>query len=235
VDQHGAVDRPLLAIESATARLEVALLWGGGRYLERAVDAPGHHAERILPLIASLLDAAGVGPDGPEAIAVSIGPGSFTSLRVGLATAKGLAFASGRSVVPVPTLEALAASALSPGDTLPIAALLDARRGEVYAAVFQPSPDGLEVLVPDGLFTPEALSDRLPRGCRVIGDGASVDVERFGKVSEDTRWPRAREVARLGRERLARGALPEGDLAPRYVRRAQAEVARTAEPVESQD
>ncbi len=235
-----APDDWLLAIESATSRLSVALLRGDGTPIERAADESsgrntGHHAERILPLIEALFDAAGCDAEAPTALAVSIGPGSFTSLRVGLATAKGLAFATDRPVIPVPTLEALAFGARIAGDERPLAAILDARRGEVYAAIFRPQEGGLHCLQPDGLFSPEELAARLPMGCRLVGEGAHLLASLVPAPDEDpcTRWPRAASVARLARARLSIGDLgAESDLAPRYVRRAEAEAKRTASAVE---
>jgi tRNA threonylcarbamoyladenosine biosynthesis protein TsaB len=226
---------PLLAIESATARLGVALRFADGRVLERVSDAPGHHAEQILELIDALLDDGQVTLAGLCGVAVSIGPGSFTSLRVGLATAKGLVFASPLPVVPVPTLEALAFGARRSGDERPIAAVLDARRGELYAAVFEPEGEGLRTILPDGLFGPEELDALLPDDVRIVGEGAALLEElrpRCVESDEATRWPRAASVADLGHARLLAGGAGEPDLAPRYVRRAEAEAKRTASAVE---
>lgn len=240
-----AADALLLAIESATSRLSVALEHADGRVVERVPPHPGHHAEAILPLVDAVLREAGCGPGDPDAFAVSIGPGSFTSLRVGLATAKGLAFATGRPIVPVPTLEALAFGALAPGDDDPIGALLDARRGELYAAVFEPEGEGLRCVLPDGLFAPEALAAWLPARCRLVGDGVSLVIPALGgRAGQGVRvedpddlglaWPRATSVARLARARLARGETGGDDLAPRYLRRAEAEAKRTARAVEDE-
>lgn len=233
----------LLAVESATACLSVALLRGDVCVAERMIDAPGHHAERILPLIETVLGEAGCGPEDPAAFGVSIGPGSFTSLRVGLATVKGLAFGTPRPVVPVPTLEALAFGCLEPGEDTPIVVLLDARRGEVYAAIFEPEGQALRTLLPDGLFEPAELAARLPESCRLVGEGAAL----FGRTlrelagegvrlpsSDDAASlaPRASSVGRLALQRLERGEVGAIDLAPRYVRRAEAEVTRTGVAVE---
>jgi tRNA threonylcarbamoyladenosine biosynthesis protein TsaB len=270
VDQH----RPLvLAIESATAQLSVALVRGGETLVERSPDSPGHHAERVLPLIEAVFAEAELGVDDPDAWAVSIGPGSFTSLRVGLATAKGLAFGSERPIVAVPTLEALAWGATlalepkasstetpssshwpshspssSPSSSpmaVPVAALLDARRGEIYAAVFGCESEGraLRPLVKDGLFSPEELAPLLPAGCRLVGEGALLygtalqdlaEVELLLPAAQDPAElaPRASWIGRLAVERLARGELADENLAPRYVRRAEAEVTRTSLAVE---
>src|SRR5262245_52075822 len=95
----------------------------------------GSHARTLLPLIDAALAAAGVGLRQLDLLAVSIGPGSFTGLRIGLSVAKGLALATGLPVVGVPTLEAYALHVgPRPGLICPV---LDARKGEVYGAVFR--------------------------------------------------------------------------------------------------
>ena len=233
----------VLAIESATARLSAALVRGDEILALRTSETPGHHAERILPLLDALLAEAACTVDGVDAIGVSIGPGSFTSLRVGLATAKGLALGAARPLVAVPTLEALAFGSLAPGERDPVAALLDARRGEMYAAVFVPEAGGLRAAVRDGLFTPAELAPRLPPRCRLVGEGALLFGEELRRRAgaralrleahpPERTAPDAASVGRLAVARLRRGEVAGEDLAPRYVRRAQAEVTRTAEAVE---
>ena len=128
----------LLAVESATPALSVALLRGSELLHEQSSVVAGRHAERLLPMIEQLLQHASVRESDVEAFAVSIGPGSFTSLRVGVATVKGLAFATARPAVPVSTLAALAWSYARERrpwpDDLPIAAVLD---GDAYLAAGQ--------------------------------------------------------------------------------------------------
>ena len=241
-----APDAPLLAIESATAALSVALRFPDGRTVERAAPTGGHHAEAILPLVEELLAGEDLGVGDPGAIAVSIGPGSFTSLRVGLATAKGLAFATERRLVPVPTLEALARGAVlgssEAAGAAAIAATLDARRGDLYAAVFDVADGVCLPRIADGLFAPDALRAVLPEGCTVVGEGAAPFADAVGSAlpakarvldAVELRWPRAAVVAAIAAERLAAGDLPDADdLAPRYVRRAEAEAKRVAQAVE---
>lgn len=244
MDQHGALTGPLvLAVESATSRLSVALLQGETLLAEAASGDAGHHAEQILPLVDAVLVEAGRRASDPEAFAISIGPGSFTSLRVGLATVKGLAFGTGRPIVAVPTLEALAFGTLASGGPLPRAAVLDARRGEAYAAVFEVSEGRLTRLVADGLFSPAELAAVLPERCLVVGEGAAifgaelrslagVGVELPACLDPDALAPRAESVARLALGRLRSKQVADPFLAPRYVRRAEAEATRTNQAVE---
>jgi len=119
----------LLSIESATRVMSVAVLAGEALLAEISTHDERVHSERLLPAIDQLLRIAGLSLGEIEAFAISIGPGSFTGLRIGLATLKGLALGSDRPSVAVPTLGALTLAAA--GAAGPVAALLDARRDEV--------------------------------------------------------------------------------------------------------
>ncbi len=192
----------------------------------------GAHTARLPALITRVLARAELGVADLDAVAVSIGPGSFTGLRVSLALAKGLVFAGGLRLVAVPTLDALALAAeASPGAT--VCAALDARKREVYAALFHVAGDGRpERLTPDLALTPAALVERLPAGCVLVGDAAEVYPDVLGGRgtvrSFATHHPRGGLVARLGEERLTRGDVDDpGTLEPAYVRSPEAELPRT--------
>lgn len=231
----------LLAIESATAVAGVALLRGETVIASRTLATDRPASELLLPAIVALLDDARVAIGDVEAFAVSVGPGSFTGLRVGVSTAKGLAFGSDRLVVPVPTLAALASCAESaPG---PVVALLDARRGEVYAAayegdVFSAPRFGPAVMRPDALADAIAALDA-QRPCTLIGEGVPVVAEALrARLGDGVRFVEAAAdpvaVGRLGVRLLARGdGIAADALAPVYVRRAEAEVRRTGERFEA--
>src|SRR5262249_3695794 len=123
----------LLALETSAERGGVALFEGGALLGEADVPERERHAASLLVWLDTLLGRVGRRLDDVERIALAIGPGSFTGLRIGLATALGLAFGTRRTLVPVPTLAALAFQAETPGLCAP---LLDARRGEVYAGLY---------------------------------------------------------------------------------------------------
>jgi tRNA threonylcarbamoyladenosine biosynthesis protein TsaB len=232
----------LLAFETATRAASVALLRGAELLAERMAPRDRTTAEALLPALDALLTEAGVPLATIDAFAVSIGPGSFTGLRVGIATVKGLAFGTGRPVAPVPTLAALAGTAGAPREA--VIALLDARRGEVYAAGYAPTsagPWGREIL-PEGVYTAEALAARLPPACLLVGDGVAVCGERLRErrgagvevQPPSEREPRARHVGALGAAILAAGGgIDAAAVAPRYLRRAEAEVKRTGVRFES--
>lgn len=222
----------ILALETATLATSVALLRGEALVAEWTHVDARPHSERLLPAIDALLARAGVALGAVEAFAVSAGPGSFTGLRIGIATVKGLAFGGDRPVAAVPTLAALALGAAD--GRSPVAALLDARRGEVYAALY--APDGAP-LAPEAVLTPEALAERLPPGTRLVagegsGEAAAAVAARLGEKAHVLPAPhgvaRAYAVGVLGARALARGeGVPAARLVPRYVRRAEAEVRRT--------
>ncbi len=234
--KHGA--RLVLAIESATVTPSVALLAGEDLLAVRTAERGSNAAEFVMPAIEAVLGEARAELADVALFAVAIGPGSFTGLRVGLATVKGLAFGTERPVAPVPTLTALCLSGGS--EAAPVAALLDARRGDVYAAAFCPGgplPGEGEIL-PEGLYAPAAVWTQLPRGCRFVGDGAELHaaalVEAGFELDVATVGARAAApgVGRLGVRIAARGlARSAADLVPHYLRRAEAEARRTGEAI----
>jgi tRNA threonylcarbamoyladenosine biosynthesis protein TsaB len=177
----------ILAFDTATRVTAVALAGAGDTVERRDIPAPGrrpNHATQLLPLILQAMDAAEVGWEQIERIAVGLGPGTFTGLRIGAATGKALARATGAGLVGVSTLDALAQNVRGqpegggPGPVDgadAVLAVLDARRGEVYAAAWDAAqPDGPALLAPQAL-TPPDLVDLLPGlGSRplAIGEGA---------------------------------------------------------------
>jgi tRNA threonylcarbamoyladenosine biosynthesis protein TsaB len=228
----------LLAIESATGPASAAL-WRDGETRDAEAAAPEDSAAAgLLPAIDRLLRRAGLEAGQLAAHAIAIGPGSFTGLRIGVATLKGLAFGSAAPVAAVSTLAALARGA-GPGAD-PVVAVLDARRGEVYAGAFQRAGEQADPCLPEGVYTPEELIARLPADCRLSGDGAPLVHEvlqaalgpRIGLARESAL--RAGPVAELGALLLAQGAgVPAEALVPRYLRRAEAEARRTGQRFEA--
>jgi len=210
----------------------IALYEDGQLRAEVCEDVAGRHAEALLPALDALLRAAGWEPASLAGVAVSIGPGSFTGLRVGLATVKGLCFDEGPRVVPVSTLAGLALQASAPGA---VASLLDARRGEVYAAAWAGGPSGAPVLA-ESVYRAAELAQALPVGATlVVGEGARAVADAVRADRPDLRTgpagetrARADAIGRLAAAALAAGeGVPAETLVPRYLRRAEAEVQRT--------
>jgi tRNA threonylcarbamoyladenosine biosynthesis protein TsaB len=161
----------VLGLDTATSATAVALARDDG-WLREARDevAPGdrpQHAQRLLALAGGLLAEAGIGWPALGMIAVGIGPGGYTGLRIGLASARGLALAYGARLVGVGTLRALA----EPAGARSVAAVVDARRGEVFVAVYR---DGVELLAPRVSRPAELARLALAGGpdTLAVGDGA---------------------------------------------------------------
>jgi tRNA threonylcarbamoyladenosine biosynthesis protein TsaB len=157
----------ILALDTATTATTVALA-DGEAVLERRDDPPAgtrpRHTSRLLPLVAELLEQAGWAWGDLDRVAVGIGPGTFTGLRIGVATARALAQARGLELVGVSTLESLSLN--SAGDN--VCAVLDARRSEVFAAAWKQGRPVLQAAT----FDPAALAQRLTPNTLAIGDGA---------------------------------------------------------------
>lgn len=191
----------ILAFDTATGATAVALSGSGARVLEaRHQPEPGArpgHATQLLPLAAGLLQRARIGWGALDRIAVGVGPGTFTGLRIGVATARALTRATGIELVGVSTLQSLAlatrGSDASAGRQL-VVSVIDARRGEVFAAAWRVSElEELDTaLIAPSTFAPEDLARRVADlGSRAlaIGDGAVLfrsALERSGAfVPED--------------------------------------------------
>jgi tRNA threonylcarbamoyladenosine biosynthesis protein TsaB len=174
-------DVRLLAFDTATPATAVALLCPDGSTLTRRHEpAPGErpgHVSDLLPLALELLEEAGLDFPQLDRLAVGIGPGTFTGLRIGVATARALAHAHDLPLVGVSTLRSLAAGAAEPGDAATLA-VLDARRGEAFAAAWAAGDavrPAAEPLLASVALTPEALAHAvaaLPPGAVTVGDGA---------------------------------------------------------------
>jgi tRNA threonylcarbamoyladenosine biosynthesis protein TsaB len=223
----------LLAFDTATPATVVGLLTPDGARERRHDPAPGErpgHAAQLLPLASALLDEAGVAFAGIDRIVVGVGPGTFTGLRIGVATARALAQATGAELVGVSTLRALAAAVDDPG---PVLAVLDARRGEAFAAVY----DGDAVLSEPAAVTPAMLGDLVRPGRPAVGDGAvrfrDVLEPPGARVPEDgSRLHRVSALALAGLG-LAAPVSGPGSVVPEYLRLPDAEIAfreRTQSP-----
>ena len=217
----------ILAFDTATPATVVALVGEGVRAEARHDPEPGErpqHVQRLLPLAAELLSDAGLTFGGVRRIAVGTGPGTFTGLRIGVATARALAQATGADLVGVSTLEALAKKGTDPlhsrgwEGSVPVLAVLDARRGEAFVGG----------AVPEAAVTPAILGRLAQPGFLAVGDGAV----RFREVLENSGaevpadGSPLHRVSALDVADLAAGAPPTGrDVIPEYLRLPDAEIA----------
>jgi len=235
----------LVALETATPTLSVALLKDGNPVVEHNEQSKRRHAETVAPTIAALLGAMGLEPKDLGAVACGAGPGSFTGLRIGLSTAKGLAQSLNIPLVTVSTLDVLAAASVRPGFVT--APLLDAKQRHIYVAFYagHHRDDDVQPLSGYLALKPEQVAvqaKELTGGNRlaVCGDGATLCRDYFDleglAVLELPFWynlPRASILGRLAARRLAAGQVQDVAAAqPLYVRRAAAELAREARRAE---
>ena len=180
-----------LLIETSTALCSVALAVDGKIASTRESDQPRAHAAMTAPFIKGLLDDAGMLASDLDAVCVSAGPGSYTGLRVGVSTAKGICFAAGVPLLAVGTLDVLVQQArdngLVPEGCRYVIPLLDARRMEVYTAVFSPDGRRLTEVEPRVIDADSFSAERAGGPVLFIGDGAA-------KCSEALAGPQTRFV-----------------------------------------
>ncbi len=214
----------VLAIDTSTQHGSVALAHKG---IVLGIEASRgeSHSVWLLRACDRVLRAAGVKKSDIEGYAVAIGPGSFTGLRIGIATAKGLAAASGRRCAGVVSLEAMAASVLEKQPHQLLVPVIDARKGEVYYAVYRSYGESLEVVHPPAAGWPENVAE-LARGGILTGTGAELCRPFIGSETEIISLSAvAPEIARLGARILTagQGIGPEA-LEPLYLRKSEAEL-----------
>lgn len=224
----------VLAIESAALVASAAILDQGAVLAEYTLNTKLTHSQTLLPMISELLNITELTGADIEAIAISAGPGSFTGLRIGAATAKGLAMAWKKKLIAVPTLAATAYQFTDCRSL--ICPIMDARRSEVYTGLYAFDEGGVFQTLLEGRALPvEGLTEELlSRQAPVLftGDGlpvfADIIKERMGDLARlappHLSRPRAAAVAALGLEMLGRGETvsPEA-FCPSYLRPSQAE------------
>lgn len=224
----------VLAIETSTMLGGVAVLdSAAGLVAEVRVNVKAAHSERLMSEVDYVLRQSSLALSGIDAIAVASGPGSFTGLRIGLSTAKGLAFATGIPVVAVPTLEAFAWC--MPFSGLPVCPLLDARKKEVYAALFIRDGEEMKRIVPEISISPRELAGLLSAYEEVVFAGPGAELYRTVLVDElgakavfappHLMVPAPSAVAHVGLEKALREEYsnPAG-LYPFYIRKSEAEL-----------
>lgn len=217
----------VLGVESSGPRGGVALLEDGRTLGQALFEAGMVHGREIAPGADRLLRSAGKGPGDLGLIAVDIGPGSYTGLRVGLAAAKGLAYALGKPLIGVPSLDVLAEAAAGQGAT--IAPALDAKWDQVYGALYEVRngrPSRSSEMVAE---RPEAFAARVTAGTLVVGDAlerhADLFAARGARLAPRELWtPSPALVAALGLARHREGLRHDAaTLVPLYLRKTEAE------------
>ena len=221
----------VLAIDTALEACSVAVLdtERGTIVAHESLPMVRGHAEALLPMVARVIDRAGLEFAALDRIAVTTGPGSFTGLRVGIAAARGIALAAGKPAVGLSTLAAYAAPFIAADDTLPVVSAIDARHDHVYLQVF--GPGGRTIVAPRLAPLREALRASATGAPRLIGTAAAMLAaawppgERPPSLVDARRAPDIDWVARLGAAAVETGVPPK----PLYLRAPDAQPQNAAQ------
>ncbi|MDJ0723182.1 MAG: tRNA (adenosine(37)-N6)-threonylcarbamoyltransferase complex dimerization subunit type 1 TsaB [Desulfobacterales bacterium] len=214
----------ILAIDTASRTCSVAICYGESLQAEITDGGGETHSRHLMGMVAHALEMSGDRLQAMDAIAVNRGPGSFTGVRIGISTAKGLAAAAGMPLVGVSGLAALAwQAAPTPYE---ICAMLDARRQEVYSGRYRVAQNKIIRLAPDAVCAPEEAVREASRPCVLIGDGAVAYRARLEEIlAEDLLMPpsfqhavRAGAIALAARPRVDRAENDLAHLVPKYLR-----------------
>jgi tRNA threonylcarbamoyladenosine biosynthesis protein TsaB len=240
----------ILAIETSTMLGGIAVADdSAGLIAEVRLNVKSTHSERLMTEINHVLQQSGLTAHDIDIFGVAIGPGSFTGLRIGLSTAKGFSYATGKPIVSVPTLEAFAWN--FPYCRHPLCIMLDARKGEVYAALFQWAGDGFVRLMSEASVKAEKLMEKITSGIpplppakageegfgeeRIVfaGEGAllyrnkieAMIGEKAVFAPPEKMIPSPANVASIGIQKALKDEFSEPvSLVPIYIRRSEAEI-----------
>jgi tRNA threonylcarbamoyladenosine biosynthesis protein TsaB len=211
----------VLGIDTATGIASVAVLDGDSVLAQAQSETAGHRAD-LLVLVDDVCSRAGITARDLDGVAIGAGPGSFTGLRIGMATAKGIAFAAGKPLWAVSSLAALACAELELDPSGVVVAVLDARRGEIYAGAYRIDNGVLALVGEERVLAPSALVAFAPAGARFVGDAAAAYPELAQLRGTWDQRPTGAAVAKLAIAGARVDVLVTG--APTYIRPSEAEV-----------
>lgn len=215
----------ILALDTAALTATAAVIKDGRVAAEVSFTTGLTHSQTIMPMVDYCLKGAGLTPADIDLYAVSSGPGSFTGLRIGVGTAKALAYASDKKCVGVPTLLALAHNIAYGGLIVPI---MDARRSQVYCAAYRRSGEKMtEVLPPDALDIAE-LCSKIDERAIFVGDGVEAYMGKISEIMKDRAvfappQLRLQRAASVGIAALDLESVSPDELSVIYLRKPQAE------------
>jgi tRNA threonylcarbamoyladenosine biosynthesis protein TsaB len=221
----------ILAVDTTTFSGSVALLRKTTLLAEVNLESPMTHSEKLLPAVDFILESNSLDIQDIDGYALSVGPGSFTGIRIGLSTIKSFGWASGKPIAPVSTLEALALKLKDPQKRL-LSPLLDAKKGEIYAGLFESRVKKLNEIVPQGAYSPDRFFSLLPshRVIHFIGSGVDVYKEKIFQYFKDKARLSSRshfiahEIGLLGYQMLRDNKGKDfRQVRPLYFRKSQAE------------
>jgi len=229
----------ILTIETATMCGSVALMSGDHCLAEISIDTATTHSRRLIQQVDQVMRETAMAWENLDAIAISLGPGSFTGLRIGLSTAKGLCLAADLPLLGIPTLDGLARQITAPQGAM-VLAVLDARKKEVYGAFYRCNKAG----VPERagkyvVMKPAEMAVMIEEPTILVGDGSVLYREVFREQAAaplifapiQTFFPRAATIGLLGAELFATGDFVDpATVIPFYVRPSEAELSIRNKP-----
>jgi tRNA threonylcarbamoyladenosine biosynthesis protein TsaB len=227
----------VLSLDTTTRFGSVGLVEGRKLLAEVNYLSPFNHSRQVFEALEALFKITGKKINEVDGLAVAAGPGSFTGIRIGLSLAKSLSLASDRPVAAVSALNALAMKLLWPGVKI-IAPVIDARKGEIFACLYQAKKSGWQEIVPAGAYEPETFLAMIAVEQPVYFIGTGVDVylpliqTKLGKraVITERSYYLAAEIGLLGEALLAQGkGLKPEEVEPIYYRLSQAEEKKTVQ------
>jgi tRNA threonylcarbamoyladenosine biosynthesis protein TsaB len=222
----------ILSLDTTSQTLSLAITSGLAPVAELSLYTEKNHSERLMPLVDSALRGAGMDISDIDYFACSVGPGSFTGLRIGVSTVKGLAYATGKKVVPVSSLDALCENiGATKHDICP---LIDARKSEVFGAFYSKidTKQGETVIKSEEFnIKPNDLVTKIKRKTVFLGNGATlyrelIESSLHGRaifVPPEQNYIKALNISRLAVRKIeAGGAIDPADLLPVYIRESDA-------------
>ncbi len=218
----------VVGIETSGSIGSVAVCDGNKVVGRHTFGKASNHGKEIVSSLETVFNEVKWKPEDIDLIAVSIGPGSYTGLRIGVTCAKTLAYGLGKPVIDVPTLDVLAGNIKD--DVKHICPVIDAKRKRVYACIYSRNNSKNKRTTDFLIITPDELKDILPESTLIFGDGVAPYKEIFAQMKvtiiEDEKpgIAEAVDVARLGLERYEQGERCEiNELVPLYLRKSEAE------------
>jgi len=221
----------ILAVDTATKSCSVAIAQKETILAEVTLVSEQTHSKHLMEVIKSVSRLSGIAISDLDGFAVTKGPGSFTGLRIGLATVKGLAAASGKPMVGISSLKCLAIQSFVP--SFNICPIIDARKGEVYWAFYRYDDNQLQQLCPEQVTSPRIFLTDIQEPCVFVGNGARLYQDVIGLklgnlahfVPDSHSIIRGATVAYLSQKRFEKGNFDDASsLTPCYIRRSDAEI-----------
>jgi tRNA threonylcarbamoyladenosine biosynthesis protein TsaB len=225
----------ILAVDTATSSLSVAVMDAGSLRTELTCSTGQTHARHLMTLVDTALNVSDMSANDLDAFAVTIGPGTFTGLRIGLSTVQGMAAATSKPVAGITSLDALAAQAAptSYGSGSLVCAMLDARRQEVYCGLYRSTGQAVVPVSEPRVGSPETLVDEIEEPCFLVGSGALLYQQALREKLADcfvlaphsAHTIRGETIGRLALKTLESHTVPVNRvLQPLYLRKSDAEI-----------